>query len=93
VVANIACQNHDAVKFFHFLQEVVHFNVGIAATGVFDFRALSKQGIGLIKKKDGIALFRLLKDPDQVLFGLPDILAYYTGKDLSCKGRSAGGLQ
>jgi hypothetical protein len=50
---SILVVNRQAFIFFHSLQQVADFNIGISIMAVFDFTSLAEEGIGFIKQQDG----------------------------------------
>ncbi len=62
----------------HPLERVVDFDVGIAVAAVPYFSPLPKEGIGLIKEKDGLTQPGDIQQTIQVFFRPADVFADYS---------------
>src|SRR5712692_6004189 len=74
VMMPIRHKNCEARECFNPLQQIVCFNIGEPVMSVLDVGSFAKQSICLIEKENRVALLRIIKDPDQVLFCLTDEL-------------------
>ena len=73
-------QDRQAAEILHALQQVIHFDIGVAVVAVLDLRALAEQGIGLVEEQDRAAALGGREDAAQVALGLADIFADDAGE-------------
>ena len=68
-------QHGQALKRLQALQQVTHFDVGVAVVAVAPLAALAKQGVGLVKEQHRPAVFSRVEQLAQVLLRLANVLA------------------
>ena len=73
-------QDRQAAVRFHALEQVAHFDVGVAIVAVPHFAAFAEERVGFVEKQDRAAVLRRVEHPAQVLFGFADVLAHHRGQ-------------
>ena len=76
----IAREDDNAFVFFDLLQQVSHFDVGVAVVRVLHFRAFAEKRVGFVEEKYRVAALGGAKDAIEIFLRLANVFADQTGE-------------
>ena len=74
---HIGGEDRQAAVRLHALEQITDLDIGVTVVAVFDLAALAEEGVGLVKKENGSAIFGGVEDPAQVFLGLADVFVHH----------------